>query len=98
MSNPLSIPVSRRQTLATLGAGTAGLALAGPASAWQSPPKSDAQKLLDSIADNLIALSPEGATSLGIDTGDSAAMNIWLHKAVMRKLSENGGIVPDSLR
>ncbi len=73
MSNPLSTPVSRRHTLATLGAGTAGLALAGPASAFQSAPTSDAQKLLDSIADDLIALSPEGATSLGIDTGARAA-------------------------
>ncbi len=27
----------------------------------------------------------------------SAAMNIWLHKQVMRKLAENGGKVPDSL-
>ncbi|HJS12699.1 DUF885 domain-containing protein [Sphingopyxis sp.] len=74
MSNPLSTPVSRRQTLATLGAGTAGLALAGPAAALQSPAKTDAQKLLDSVADNLLALSPEGATSLGIDTGARAAM------------------------
>ena len=32
------------------------------------------------------------------DTGDSAAMNIWLHKQVMRKLAENGGKVPDELR
>ena len=32
------------------------------------------------------------------DTEDSAAMNIWLHKAVMGKLAENGGLVPDSLR
>jgi hypothetical protein len=31
------------------------------------------------------------------DTADSAAMNVWLHKAVMRKLAENGGKVPDSL-
>jgi hypothetical protein len=30
--------------------------------------------------------------------GDSAAMNIWLHKQVMIKLAENGGKVPDSLR
>ena len=70
----LSTPISRRQTLATLGAGTAGLAIAGPASALQAPPKTDAQKLLDSVADNLLALSPEGATSLGIDTGARAAM------------------------
>jgi Domain of unknown function (DUF3597) len=31
------------------------------------------------------------------DTNDSAAMNIWLHKAVMKKLAENGGKVPASL-
>lgn len=28
------------------------------------------------------------------DTNDSASMNIWLHKQVMQKLSENGGKVP----
>lgn len=27
-------------------------------------------------------------------TDDSAAMNIWLHKEVMRKMAENGGKVP----
>jgi hypothetical protein len=32
------------------------------------------------------------------DTNDSAKMNIWLHKQVMRKLADNGGKVPDSLR
>lgn len=32
------------------------------------------------------------------DTNDSAAMNIWLHKAVMKKLAENGGKVPSSLQ
>src|SRR3546814_19199342 len=37
-------------------------------------PKSDARQLLDSVADNLLAKSPEGATSLGIDTGARAAM------------------------
>jgi len=31
------------------------------------------------------------------DMNDSAAMNIWLHKAVMKKLAENGGKVPASL-
>ena len=30
--------------------------------------------------------------------GDSAAMNMWLHKQVMRKLAANGGKVPDELR
>jgi hypothetical protein len=32
------------------------------------------------------------------DTGDSAAMNVWLHKQVMRKLSEHGGKVPAELK
>ncbi|MCX5580935.1 DUF3597 domain-containing protein [Kaistia terrae] len=32
------------------------------------------------------------------DTSDSATMNIWLHKAVMKKLAENGGKVPADLR
>ncbi len=31
------------------------------------------------------------------DMDDSAAMNIWLHKEVMKKLSENGGKVPQDL-
>jgi 3-oxoacyl-ACP reductase-like protein len=42
----------------------------------------------------------ELATELGYtgDQNDSAAMNVWLHKAVMRKLAENGGKVPASLQ
>lgn len=32
------------------------------------------------------------------DTKDSAAMNVWLHRQVMRKLSEHGGNVPPELR
>jgi len=31
------------------------------------------------------------------DTNDSATMNMWLHKEVMKKLSENGGKVPQDL-
>lgn len=31
------------------------------------------------------------------DREDSAAMNIWLHKAVLKKLAENGGTVPQDL-
>ena len=31
------------------------------------------------------------------DPNDSAAMNIWLHKEVLRKLAENGGKVPQEL-
>ena len=31
------------------------------------------------------------------DPNDSASMNIWLHKQVLIKLSENGGKVPEDL-
>ncbi len=31
------------------------------------------------------------------DTNDSASMNTWLHKQVLKKLSENGGKVPQEL-
>jgi hypothetical protein len=31
------------------------------------------------------------------DTNDSATMNMWLHKALMKKLAENGGKVPAEL-
>ncbi len=41
----------------------------------------------------------ELATDLGYtgDKGDSATMNIWLHKQVLKKLAENGGKVPEDL-
>jgi hypothetical protein len=31
------------------------------------------------------------------DMGDSASMNIWLHRQVMQKLADNGGKVPSDL-
>ena len=82
MHQSLSTPFTRRQTLATLGTGAASLALAacsrGPGATAALPPSDAtpqvaAEALLASIADNLLALSPEGATSLGIDTGARAA-------------------------
>ena len=82
MPEAFATPVSRRQTIATLGAGVAGLALAAPARAFAPVTSGDgaagADALLTSIADNLLAHSPEGATSLGIDTGARAAMRAQL--------------------
>jgi 3-oxoacyl-ACP reductase-like protein len=57
----------------------------------------DLMKLLD--LDSSLANRKELATELGY-TGDkdgSAEMNIWLHKAVMRQLAQNGGKVPASM-
>jgi hypothetical protein len=55
-------------------------------------------KVLD--LDSSFSARKELAKELGYtgDSGDSAKMNIWLHKQVMQKLAENGGKVPDSLR
>lgn len=49
--------------------------------------------------DASLAERKELAGELGYtgDTNDSAKMNIFLHKALMKKLSENGGKVPADL-
>ena len=50
---------------------------------------------IDSSLDNRKALAAElGYTG---DTSDSASMNIWLHRQVMRELAANGGRVPAEL-
>ncbi|MFC4278519.1 DUF3597 domain-containing protein [Achromobacter aloeverae] len=58
----------------------------------------DLMKLLG--LDSSLAARKTLAGELGYtgNTDDSAAMNIWLHKAVMTKLAENGGKVPDDLK
>lgn len=58
----------------------------------------DLLKLLD--LDSSLSARKELADELGVHAGDngSAEQNIALHRAVMDKLAENGGIVPDSLR
>jgi hypothetical protein len=57
----------------------------------------DLMKLLN--LDSSFAARKELAKELGYtgDTGDSASMNIWLHKQVMQKLAANGGKVPADL-
>ncbi|QXC47751.1 DUF3597 domain-containing protein [Agrobacterium salinitolerans] len=57
----------------------------------------DLLKALD--LDSSLSARKELASELGYtgDTSDSATMNIWLHKAVIKKLSENGGKVPADL-
>ena len=76
-------PISRREALAAL-ASTAVLPLiqgckSEPAA---TPPAStieaDVRALLDELAENLLRLSPESATSLGIDTGARAPLRAQL--------------------
>ncbi len=58
----------------------------------------DLLKLLD--LDSSLAARKELAGELNVHVGadGTAEQNIALHKAVMAKLAENGGVVPDSLR
>lgn len=58
----------------------------------------DLLKLLD--LDSSLDARKELATELKVNAGahGSAEQNIALQKAVMRKLAENGGKVPDSLK
>ena len=57
----------------------------------------DLMKLLK--LDSSLNARKELAKELGYTASadDSAAMNIWLHKQVMKKLAENGGKVPADL-
>jgi len=49
--------------------------------------------------DSSLSERKELAQELGYtgDMSDSATMNIWLHKALMKKLADNGGKVPADL-
>jgi hypothetical protein len=58
----------------------------------------DLMKLLS--LDSSLAARKELAKELhyGGDTGDSATMNVWLHKQIMVNLAANGGKLPDELK
>jgi Domain of unknown function (DUF3597) len=49
--------------------------------------------------DSSLSARKELATELHYtgDMNDSASMNVWLHKEVLKKLAENGGKVPKDL-
>lgn len=58
----------------------------------------DLLKLLD--MDSSLTARKALATELGCPAdlmGDSAKMNVWLHKAVLERVAENGGKVPQEL-
>lgn len=58
----------------------------------------DLLKMLD--LDSSLEARKELARELGVNAGPhgSAEQNIALHRAVMRKIAENGGKVPDNLK
>src|SRR4051794_29923042 len=79
--------LTRREALAAL-ASTAALPLMSacghengsgqPSAAAAGPRDADARALLDEVADDLLKLQPEAATSLGIDTGARAVLRTQL--------------------
>ncbi len=71
-------PLSRREALAGLAAVGTLPFFTAPAWALAAPGDAQASALLDSIAENLLRLSPESATSLGIDTGARGVMRAQL--------------------
>ena len=58
----------------------------------------DLMKLLG--LDSSLGARKQMATELGCPAqkmGDSAQMNVWLHKTVLQKLADNGGNIPKEL-
>jgi uncharacterized protein (DUF885 family) len=74
--------MNRREALAALASAAALPFTHGcssePASAPPATTEADAIAMLDQLAENLLRLTPEGATSLGIDTGARAALRSQL--------------------
>jgi len=75
-----------------------GLAAANPQKLNWKVSIVDLLKLLS--LDSSFAARKELATELGCPAdkmGDSAQMNMWLHKTVLQKLADNGGNIPKEL-
>jgi len=92
---------TRREMLALLGAGSASLALTGNQEALAkalSGPVPKPEAFLDSLAWDLIALSPEAATSLGIDKGDHAALRSRLSDRSNSGVAANRALLRSALK
>ena len=111
-AGPAAAPASTPAAPSAASSATPGAAPSSPvdvAAIMEAAVKAKGQKLnwRTSIVDMMKALDLDSSLSarkelaheLGYtgDTGDSATMNIWLHKALMKKLADNGGKVPADL-
>ncbi|MBB6483502.1 DUF3597 domain-containing protein [Rhizobium lusitanum] len=106
---PAATPAPSATTAATSPATSAPSAPVDIAAILDAAVKSNGQKLdwKHSIVDLMKALGMDASLSerkelaqeLGYtgDAGDSAKMNMFLHKALLKKLSDNGGKVPADL-
>lgn len=97
-------------TMAGADAGTAGLASSADVATILDQAVAGKGEKLDwrhSIVDLMKALGLDSSLAARKelaqelkydgDMNDSAAMNMWLHKALMKKLADNGGKVPTDL-
>ncbi len=92
---------SRRQVLAGLGASVSALAVGGCAArageAFAVSGADETSALLDRIAWNLLELSPAGATSLGVDTGEHAYLRSQLGGASPADLDQLAAVLRSDL-
>jgi hypothetical protein len=58
----------------------------------------DLMKMLDMNSDQASRKQLAKELNYTGDTSDSATMNIWLHKQVMKKFEENGGKIPATMK
>lgn len=91
---PAATPISEVDVVAKL----AGMAASHPEKLNWKTSIVDMLKLLG--LDSSLSARKELATELGCPAdkmGDSAQMNMWLHKTVLQKLAQNGGNIPKDL-
>jgi uncharacterized protein (DUF885 family) len=90
---------SRRALLAMLGAGTAsGLLSACKVPPAAGPAPASAAQFLDALAWKIIDLSPESATSLGIDTGTHAGLRSRLGDRSPRGVAQIASLLKVTLK
>lgn len=91
---PAPVAISQVDVVAKLE----GLAASNPQKLNWKVSIVDLLKLLG--LDSSLAARKELATELGCPAdkmGDSAQMNMWLHKTVLQRLADNGGNIPKEL-
>jgi len=103
-SNPTPIPSAAPAASAPTSSGPVDITPILDAAVKKSGQKLDWRKSIVDLMkaldlDSSLTARKELAAELHYsgDTNDSATMNVWLHKALMKKLAENGGKVPAEL-
>jgi uncharacterized protein (DUF885 family) len=89
---------TRRQTLAMLGGSSAALALTACQSRLAVAPATGAAEFLETVAWQLLDQQPEGATSLGVDTGQHAGLRRELGDRSAAGQARLAGVLRQALR